>query len=483
MFCEKCGTKNEKNAKFCEKCGHRIVQDLKKETNKTDNTIKNKLESIPKNTKIITGVVLIIIIIAIITLCILLNNPVKKVEDNLENYYANYKENNNEELIEIGKVLKSNKENEKVLNNIKETTHKAMEKWVKNFNTDYKDTEKLNESYKKVYGALKDIYDYFNGLEYMLDHELYNEYYENLIKLYNSKEAYLKAKKYEAEDNEYYAYYYYQKVEEEDNYYKKAQEYIKKYVKDELKAFKEKIEEIIELEESATEEDKLNAYINQIKYLKNNKTSNNIDLSSTEDYKKYYEEASKKIVDITKRIVKEYAENLDYAKAVKILETSLENLNKDSDFYKELDKLKKENEAKMPESLLSKYLVSSTAGSGASKYTKTINDKDYDSNISFEFEGKTQSRVYRLNGEYKKFKTTIVRGSDWDKDFTGYFVITGDDKEIYKSAEITKTGELISVIELDVTGVDDLKIEFVTKSEPDSWDSFYIYLVEPYLYK
>ena len=31
MFCEKCGTKNLKNAKFCEKCGHKIIKDNKKE--------------------------------------------------------------------------------------------------------------------------------------------------------------------------------------------------------------------------------------------------------------------------------------------------------------------------------------------------------------------------------------------------------------------------------------------------------------------
>ena len=50
-------------------------------------------------------------------------------------------------------------------------------------------------------------------------------------------------------------------------------------------------------------------------------------------------------------------------------------------------------------------------------------------------------------------------------------------------SEITKTNEINAEINLDITGVDDLKIEFVTTSEPDGWTSFYIYLVEPYLYK
>ena len=483
MFCEKCGTKNEVGAKFCEKCGYKIESVNEEKRIKVINEIKGKYDKIPKKTKIITGTVILVIIAAIITLCILLNNPVKKVEDSLESYYANYSDNSNEELVEIGKVLKNNKEKEKVLNNIKETTHRAMEKWVKNFNTDYKNTEELDKSYKKVSGALKDIYDYFNGLEYMLDYELYNEYYENLRTLYYSKQSYLNAKKYESEDNDYYAYYYYQKVAEEDNYYKKAQEYITTYVKDELEAFKGKIEDFIKLDEKATDKEILDAYISQIKYLNSNKTSNNIDLSSTDYYKKIYEEASKNIVKYTKKVVEEYAKDLEYNEAIKIIEKSMDELEKDSDYYKELSELQKEYKNKLPDSLLSKYLVSSTWGSGASNYTKEINDEEYDSNISFQFEGETQSRVYRLNGEYKKLKTTIIRGSDWDKDFTGYFVISGDDKELYKSEAITKNSELIADIDINVTGVDDLKIEFVTKSKPDGWDNFYIYLVEPYLYK
>ena len=98
-------------------------------------------------------------------------------------------------------------------------------------------------------------------------------------------------------------------------------------------------------------------------------------------------------------------------------------------------------------------------------------------------DGETVSRVYRLNNEYKTLKAMIVRGPDWDSDFNGEIVIYGDDKELYRSGKITKTGELKSEINIDVTDVDDLKIEFVTESEPDGWANFYIYLVEPYLYK
>ena len=111
MFCEKCGTKNLKNAKFCEKCGHKIIKDNKKETNESLEKIKNKIESLSKKTKIIMSMVIFIVIISIVVLGILLSNPVKKVNDYLTQYYTKYENERIEELQEIGKILKNNKKN------------------------------------------------------------------------------------------------------------------------------------------------------------------------------------------------------------------------------------------------------------------------------------------------------------------------------------------------------------------------------------
>lgn len=501
MFCEKCGTKNTKDAKFCESCGHKMLDNEIKETKKVNKSKDknenknenknlevfkeqtNKIKELPKKTKIIMGCVLVILVIAIITLCILLNNPVKKVEDGLESYYKNYSANNTKELVSIGKILKSNKENEKVLKSIKETTHKIMEKWVKNFNTEYKDKEALLNAYNKVSGALKDIYNYYNGLEYMLDRELYNKYYEELQKLNSSKMSYLSGKEYENKKDDYSAYYNYGKVIESDSYYKLASKFINVYVKDETNKLKENAEGFIKINDDSTKLEILNCYIEQITFLKDNKTSNNIDLSSTEEYKKIYENAASKIVEYTKKIVEDYEKDYDYTSAIKTIETSMKLLNGDTDEYKDLEKLKKQYEDKMPDKLIDKYRVSKTSYANSSSWGKKIDGQDYENYISFAFEGKPQDITYRLNNEYKKLKTKIVRGEDWDKSFTGYFVITGDGKELYKSATITKSSELVADIDLDVSGIDDLKIEFVTESKADGWYNFYIYLVEPYLYK
>ncbi|MDE5539393.1 MAG: NPCBM/NEW2 domain-containing protein, partial [Bacilli bacterium] len=210
---------------------------------------------------------------------------------------------------------------------------------------------------------------------------------------------------------------------------------------------------------------------------------NNIDVGDTEDFKKIYSETEAKIVEIVKEIVSTYDKDLDYEKAIKVIEEGMSSLTSDGDSYKELVQLKESFENKLPDSLLDKYSVAYTSGSNSSTNKKVINDKEYESYISFSFTGGSESRVYRLNKDYKTLKTSIVIGEDWDKEFSGYIVIYGDDKELYKSDNITKESEPVTEIELNVANVDDLKLEFVTEDKSLGWDSFNIYLVEPYLYK
>lgn len=492
MFCEKCGAKNNKDAKFCGSCGHKISANESKEnkTSKKNNKseiIKNqkeKIKSLPKKSKIIMVIVFIIIIISIVVLSILLNNPVKKIEDSLESYYKNYSSNNNKELIEMGKILKNNKENEKVLKNIKETTHKIMEKWVKNFNKEYKDKEELLESYNKVSGALKDIYNYYNGLEYMLNKDLYNNYYNELQELNSSKHHYLTAKEYENKGNEEYnTYFHYQKVIENDCYYKEASKYVNEYVKDEMSKLKEKAEEFIKINDNSTNMEIYNCYVEELKYLESHKTSNNIDLSSTEDYKNIYESATSKIIEYTKKIAEEHEKNDKIEEAIKIIADSLDLFKYNSNEYKELEELKKVYEDKKPVKLTSMNQESKSSSVSKSLWGKRINDNDYEHYISFAFEGENSYISYNFKKEYKRLKTKIIREEDWKKNLNGYFVITADGKEIYKSSVITSSSDLNPDIDLDISDVEELKIEFITESKSEGWTRNYIYLVEPYLYK
>ena len=485
MFCGKCGTKNEEGAKFCESCGNKLEQEEKekptKKAKKNKNDLKDKVKKIPKKVKIGIGVAILLIVATIIALTILLSNPVKKVEDYLASYYNNYKEDyKNDELIKIGDILRSNKGDEDKLESISKQIEKTINNWVKNFNKSYKDREELEKEYTKIYNILSEIYSYFNGLEYVLTYEEYYKYCDELRSLYSSKENYFKAEE-ASDDNDKYTYY--NSVIEEDSYYKEAKEFVSNYLKDEISELESEVKSLTNFKENATTEEKLNAYIEVVEYLEDNKYKNNINLSNTEEYLTLYENATNKVIEYTKSLAAELEKNLKTNEVMEMINKSMKALEYNSDEYKELEELKESYEDKLPDNLTDKYLVSSTSGSYDSSYKVTINDKEYDSYVSFSFKGETVSRVYRLNNEYKTFKATIVRGPDWDSDFKGEIVIYGDDKELYRSGEITKTNEIKSEISIDVTDVDDLKIEFITESEPDGWSNFYIYLVEPYLYK
>jgi len=477
MYCDKCGTENKKGSKFCESCGNKL------NVNKKTNDFLNNFKVIPKNKKIGMVIALIIIVLAIGILSILLNNPLKIVEDKLGAYYENYSENSKNDLIDIGKILKNNKNDHKLLENIKNNTHKEVRKWTKNFNTDYKNQQSLSESYTKLVNALEDIYDYFDGLEYMLDYDLYTELLSEAKDLYNSKKYYLTGKEYEKKSDKYYAYYNYQKVIENDSYYKKAQEYVNNYLKDKIKNFKSKADEYINNIDNLTTDKTLEAYISHLDYIIYNKITDNADLSVTDDYKRMYENAINKIVFYTKKLVNELEETNKFDEAISIVKKSLEYLTKDSDNYKELEELKKQLENKLPENLISKYKEYYTGGLKEINYKKEINDVEYDGALGFVSEGDTVGVTYKINKEYKTFKTSIILSNDWDNYISGYFVIKGDNKELYKSPNISINSDFEKNIELDVTSIDDLKIEFITTNESNNLPYFYIYLVEPYLYK
>lgn len=479
MYCEKCGTKCENGAKFCGKCGHKLLEVKIKEVKKNNiyNRYKIKLNELSKKNKIIMGIVLIIVIIALIILSILLNNPIKKIEDGLEKYYNKYNEvNNNHALKDIGKVLKSNKNNSEVLNNIKKTTKKQITKWVKNFNTNYKNIEEIKKAYDKTNGAINDLYNTYSGL---ININEYNELKNELDTIYYSKQAYINGLENETKKENYYAYYYYQKVNKEDSYYNKASKFINTYLSEENKKLQEEANKFIKLD-GASNKDILECYIKQLEYIEKNKKKNNIDLSITEDYKKIYNESTKKIFEYTNLLLEEVNEK-EYEEKIKILEYSMDKIKDiENDSYKKLKELKKKYENMKPINLIELNTESYSNGTSYSIFSKSINNIEYKNYISFKFKDK-QYRTYNLNKEYKNFLAEIVMDNKTDKNLKGYIVIYGNDKELYKSEILNVNEKFNSKININVTNIKDLRIEFVSLTKTDKDDN--IYLVMPYLYR
>lgn len=475
MFCENCGTKNDNNSKFCYSCGSKL---------KAEERLNDKIKKIPKKAKITIITSLLFIIILIFILSILLNNPTKKVENLLTDYYTNYSEKYESiELIQIGKILKKNKDKKDTLESIKKQSNKTINNWVKNFNKHYRNKEELSSQYQKVDGALDAIYMYYKGLDYMLDKESYLKYKEEISNLYESKKNYFKSLEYS--ENDYQKYYYSQKVIEMDSYYNEAQSTINKFVSDEMNILKEKVENTIIEAESSNDKEKYEIYKEAIIFLKDNSYSNNLDLSNCSEYKKLMNEYSDEMVSNFKTYLETLVNNGDIKKAYELIEVQKTLFDKESKSYKELEELQEEYNRKLPTSLLKMYRVSTSGYISVTKFQTEINDKTYDGALKYRFSGKDAHITYRTNKEYARLKCKLIIGSNWDKDFKVTIKISGDGKELYKIENITKETKIEEIVDLDVKDIDDIKIEFLSSNGEfiSSSGSRYFYLVEPYLYK
>lgn len=218
-------------------------------------------------------------------------------------------------------------------------------------------------------------------------------------------------------------------------------------------------------------------------YLKDNKYFNNLDLSDSEEFKKLYQEYVSKMIDSLKKYTESLVKEGKIKEAIEVIDSAVSRLDSDSPEYQELNKLKKDYESSLPINILNMYKVSTKGTIESSKYITTINDKEYDSYISYCFSGENAEVTYRTNKEYKKFMGQIVIGQDWDKDFKVTVKIYGDDKEIY-NLNITKDSKINDKFDLDISNINDIRIEFISESGNSSNNnSRYLYIVEPYLYK
>lgn len=503
------------------------VKEVKKETKVTEEKKVQEQEVKPKK-KMATGLKVLIFIILIaliaggIALYIILNNPVKKMTGYLENYYSDYSsdpDDNEKTLKGIKKVLKSNRKKDDVIDEIKENAEDTFYEWVNDFNTKYDSEKKLDKAYEKVTSALSSLYAYDDSIgEYLLEEDLYFELSHKLADLKESKGNFLNA---QSASDKSSAYDYYGKVIEDDVYYEEAQKAMSDYLESSLEDYLNEVKEKVDL--TGSEEDVLKDYIDQINYLNNNTMVGGIDVSSTQEYKDLFKEAEDKILELTKKGIETREKENNYDGALDYVKSTINSLNSSLDIYDdvkklivdiakdavtymtnnleyddaedfakkarqsfssstseydELSKLIDSVKSGTPDDLTDQYKVESKWAS--SDYYR--DDGDYKDAVSFRFEGETAYITYRLNNKYTRLKTKLVVGENWPSDFSGVLVISANGNELYRSDTITKTSTFDGNIDIDVTSVDDITFQFITTND-EGYDYFYLYLVEPYLYK
>lgn len=440
MIC-KCGFNNKKTSKYCEGCGKRL-----KKCNKSF---------------IYIGIALLFLVIVFISLALIFNKPTIKVEKELNHYYMHYNISleNEKELEKINKILVKYENDKDMLMKIKDIINKEINSWEKEFNIEYKNAEELDNAYKKIYGAIEEVYKYFNGFK-LIEYEDYNLKSTKIYELYKSKNNYLKGIN---AKNEYDKYYYFQKIVEDDVYYKKVIDFINNYVSGEIESLKKELEKFDVNKESLSE--KYNVYLDMIKYLYEHKKSNNIDLANSSLYKDLYNDIFKKLVDVSKKYLEELVEEELLNKTREVINNIKEYKPQDKE---EIDKLIEELESIIPISLLDLKRTLITSNVSVSKYGIMINNKEYGSYIAFGSKNK-EVISYNLNKEYTTLKFKIVNNN-----LNGNLIVYSDDKKAYETSQFNE-----EVISINVKDVKNIKIEY--NSNINSNEN--LYLIEPYLYK
>ena len=529
MYCKNCETLNKKNQKFCTKCGKKLTKENIKEISKKEEVklkgkaVKEKVvnskvvkegtkkfNSLPKKFKILVLAGIVLVIGLIIALFIVLNNPVKKIEKNFNEYYET---GNSSYLSEIDDVVYKYSDNGDKSEKLRNKAEDIIYDWVEIFNDDKMTSAKLDNEYEKLSSALTGIGSYFDGA-YIIDYDYLTGVKKLASDLYSSKMDYFNGKD---SDNEVDKYNYYSKVIEEDVFYEEAQKFINEYLKKETDKLISEVEKLKVDNETASLEDKDRSVRSILNYLNTNKIVNNIDLSTTEVYKElldkaisdmaninleiakskvivseettsndalniyksaidylnlndwvegieikskdidaYKEEIGTKIYEVVNSIAKEYIEKYNYEELLVLLNESLNYVNEEA--KTELNNLINDYKEKGPFDLIELGVSDASYHYGITSYKREINGVSYKNNISLGVDSGTQFVEYNLEKKYNHFKAEVVRPSTWHSSTKAKVIVYGDGKELFNSGNITRANEYKNIIDIDVTDVSVIKI-------------------------
>jgi hypothetical protein len=206
-------------------------------------------------------------------------------------------------------------------------------------------------------------------------------------------------------------------------------------------------------------------------------------ISSNKEYEELIENSLKTITELTTKTVDALIADYKYDDAKSLAQNvkeELSNIKSATSYVESLETKIQEIEEKMPDSLV-KLSTRSRDYSIALK-TSSFEDADgneYETGIMAycSYEG-SYNCTYNLKGAYKKLTATYgVCSANASNDATAYIKIYGDDKLLYTSEGI-RWDSLPKSLDVDVSGVQMLKIEFVSADLDRN-----VFIGNPELYK
>jgi hypothetical protein len=450
-----------------------------------------------------------------------------KIEDNLDKYYDT---NDQKYLDKLQDIILKYSSDEDTQNKISEVVNQKIENWIETANTaEYTTSEEVEKAFSQIEEKIKNLQSVN-----IIDKDTKEKYTNKIENLEESKANYLEGlSMYESEDYD-KSYTYFAKVIADDKLYEQAQEYVDKCMGDTITKIEEEYKEKINVSEGATSTEIQAKYIEAFKYLINKDAKTSIDLDNSETYRNLVTESITKIVEENANVIKDNITKKEYSLAKsniieivgyiseissnkeykELISTSLNSLTEQTisvvdamiaeysysdattlltDVKTEMEEIKNsttnvetlqekasEIEDKMPISLLSLTTRSKDSSISIRNYGFTDADNtEYDKGItSYCNWQETYNCTYNLNGSYSRLKATYgVCQASSSNDTPVYIKIYGDDKLLYTSDAI-KWDSLPKELDVNISGVQMLKIEFVSdKLNRD------VFIGNPELYK
>ena len=110
------------------------------------------------------------------------------IEKGLKSYYTTGEK---DKLRKAKKAVRSNKKNDRVMDDIKSSTHSIIDGWISDFNTDYENEEKLDRAYNRVKKYIDGVHDYFKAndlkLSFVKTDKIEYKQYKNEFQPYLSR--------------------------------------------------------------------------------------------------------------------------------------------------------------------------------------------------------------------------------------------------------------------------------------------------------
>lgn len=398
----------------------------------------------------------LIIIFLILIIFILLNTVFYNYKSKLNNYLDIYYIENSNDMSNINKILSRYKNNDKKTDTIIKIIEDNTKEKILLFNSNYDTLDDLENKKNNLVEKITNLYENIN-----LN---YDNYINQINKLYESKTNYLKAITFVNENNCNEAYNYLNLVIENDSYFSNTISIIDSCFNSEINNIINSIDEQIKkIDEQTNVSEQISIYKNILDYVVDKEKNISFDITKSKIYNNKVSEILNKLLDCYIISANKLKEENKYSQAIEIINEGISLLSEFDYNASKLIELKDEYNLMLPVSLTSLESIIDGKSIKEEMAITDNNNKTYSKTISF-YDNSKGNIVYKVNKEYKylSFDLNISNNLVKNKNY-GKIKIYFDNKVVFTSNNFN-TKFTSKSIKLDLNDINEIKIEYTTSS-------------------